>query len=152
MGNGSDNNGSDGHIEQYTSYIQDLGNIGMRHENARKYYLSVVSALFVFLSLAGKEGVIQSIKGPLLPLIGACGIALSVAWMLHMQAFGAIFKAKFDVLRKMEKEYCLYHIYDEEFQLLQKDPRFFFLTVIDLGTPILLIFLFGFLMYFKVSG
>ncbi len=34
------------YIEQYKAYLQDLGNIGARHENSRRYYLSVVPALF----------------------------------------------------------------------------------------------------------
>jgi hypothetical protein len=42
-------------IEQYKAYLADVGNIGTRHENTRRFYLSIVSALFVFLSLAVRK-------------------------------------------------------------------------------------------------
>src|SRR5712692_4379653 len=92
------------YIEQYKSYLQDVGNIGTRHENSRRFFLSVVSALFVFLSMAGKDGPLKVVEGPVKTLVGIVGIILCVVWVMHMQSFGAIYRAKFDVLRAIEKE------------------------------------------------
>jgi hypothetical protein len=44
------------YLEQYKPYLQDVGNIGARHENSRGLYLSARSALFVLLSMARKDG------------------------------------------------------------------------------------------------
>jgi hypothetical protein len=50
------------HVEMYKAYLEDLGRIGGRHENARKFYVSVISALFVFLSMAGTGGLLPMFK------------------------------------------------------------------------------------------
>jgi hypothetical protein len=140
------------YIEQYKSYLTDVGNIGIRHENARRFYLSVVSALFVFLSLAGSTGVFQMIRGPVLTLVGIAGVALCLVWLMHMLSFGAIYRAKFDVLRSIEEKHHLFHIFDEEWKHLQANPRFKLLTIIDSVTPILFAILFMAILYFKRLG
>jgi hypothetical protein len=43
-------------LELFKTYLDDLGRIGSRHENVRTFYVSVISALFVFLAMAGKDG------------------------------------------------------------------------------------------------
>ena len=137
------------YIEQYKSYLQDVGNIGTRHENSRRFYLSVVSALFVFLSMAGADGPFHAVKGAVLKLVGVAGIILCLVWRMHMQSFGAIYLAKFDVLRAMEEKYNLFHVFDEEWKHLKANPRFKLLTLIDSVTPVLFVLLFMALLYLK---
>lgn len=57
-------------LEIYKAYLDDLGRIGSRQEILRQFYLSVISALFVFLSLAGGTGVLASLQGVAEPLSG----------------------------------------------------------------------------------
>ena len=130
------------HIEQYKSYLQDVGNIGTRHENSRRFYLSVVSALFVFLSMAGQDGPFHVVQGTVLVLVGLVGIILCMAWVMHMQSFAAIYRAKFDVLRAMEEKHNLFHVFDEEWKRLKTDPRYRLLTFIDSVTPVIFAALF----------
>ncbi len=130
------------HLEQYKAYVQDLGNIGIRHENSRRFYLSVVSALFVFVSMAGPDGLFAVVKGPILALVGGVGVVLCLLWIVHMQAFSAIFKAKFEVLRKMEMQFGFFHVFDEEYELLKKDARYHLLTVLDAFVALLFACLF----------
>jgi hypothetical protein len=137
------------YLEQYKSYLQDLGNIGDRHQNCRQFYLSVVSALFVFLSMAGKDGVLKVVEGPVRTLVGVVGIVLCIVWIMHMQSFGAIYKAKFDVLREMENQCNLFHVFDEEWKHLKRDSRFMLLTLIDSVIPVLFAALFVALLHFK---
>jgi hypothetical protein len=136
-------------LSQYKTYIQDVGNIGVRHENSRKFYLSVVSALFVFIALAGKEGLFESVRGYVLILSGIVGILLCIVWVLHMQSFRAIYRAKLDVLRAIEGKCNLYHIFDEEWKSLKTNPRYKVLSVIDSVIPILFLLIFVALLYFK---
>jgi hypothetical protein len=75
------------HIEQYKAYLQDVGNIGVRHENSRKFYLAVV---FVFISMAGVDGLFANVRGHVLTLASAVGILLCIVWVMHMQSFAAI--------------------------------------------------------------
>lgn len=135
-------------LEQYKSYLQDVGNIGARHENSRRFYLSVVSALFVFLSMAGKDGPLKVVEGPVRTLVGLVGIILCVVWVMHMQSFGAIYRAKFNVLRAMETQCNLFHVFDEEWKYLKGNPRFKLLTLIDSAIPVLFAALFIALLYF----
>ena len=137
------------YIEQYKSYLQDVGNIGTRHENSRRFYLSVVSALFVFLSMAGKDGPLKVVEGPVRTLVRMVGVILCVVWVMHMQSFGAIYRAKFDVLRAIEKECNLFHVFDEEWKHLRANPRFKLLTLIDSAVPVLFAAMFIVLLYFK---
>ena len=130
------------HIEQYKSYLQDVGNIGTRHENSRRFYLSVVSALFVFLSMASQDGPFHVVHGTVLVLVGLVGIILCMAWVMHMQSFAAIYRAKFDVLRAMEEKHNLFHVFDEEWKRLKDDPRYRLLTFIDSVTPVIFAALF----------
>jgi hypothetical protein len=136
-------------IEQYKSYLQDVGNIGTRHENSRRFYLSVVSALFVFLSMAGKDGVLHVVDGPVRVLVGVFGILLCVVWIMHMQSFAAIYLAKFSVLRAMEVKCRLFRVFEEEWNCLKVDPRYKFLTLMDSAIPILFVVLFLALLYFR---
>jgi hypothetical protein len=136
-------------IEQYRAYLQDVGNIGVRHENSRKFYLSVVSALFVFVALAGKEGLLVNVRGHVLTLSAIVGMLLCIVWVMHMESFRAIYRAKFDVLRAIEGKHNLSHIFDEERRFLKGNPRYKLLTVIDSVIPILFLLIFVALLYFK---
>jgi len=137
------------HIEQYKAYLQDVGNIGVRHENSRKFYLSVVSALFVFVSLAGGDGLFANVRGHVLTLASAVGILLCIIWVMHMQSFAAIYRVKFDVLRAIENKHDLFNIFDEELKLLDGDPRFKLLTFIDSIFPVLFLLVFVALLFLK---
>ncbi|MFN7087186.1 MAG: hypothetical protein ACK4N4_11250 [Burkholderiales bacterium] len=140
------------HIEQYKAYRQDVGNIGVRHENSRKFYLSVVSALFVFVSMAGEDGIFANVRGHVLTLAALVGILLCIVWIMHMQAFGVIYGAKFDVLRQIENRHGLFHIFDEEWKLLKTNSRFKLLTLIDSITPLLFLLVFAALLSLKQSN
>lgn len=137
------------YIEQYKAYLQDVGNIGVRHENSRRFYISVVSALFVFLSMAGDKGLFQLVQGKVLTLVAVVGIMLCVVWGVHMQAFGALFKAKFDVLKAIETKPGFYPIFDEEKKHLEANPRYRFLTLIDTVTPLMFAAVFITVLYLK---
>jgi len=94
----------DVHIQLYKAYLEDLGRIGGRHENTRKFYMSVMSALFVFLSMAGKGGPFINVQGPALIIVGVVGILMCIAWFEHMRSFGKIYGAKFGTLRRLEED------------------------------------------------
>lgn len=145
-------------IEQYKAYLQDIGNIGVRHENSRRFYLAVPSALFAFLALAGKDGPLK-IAGPALVLVAIVGILLCIVWLMHMQAFRAIYLAKFNVLRKMEENGCLYPTFKEEWEGfegsrerwkgLKNDSRYKLSAWIDGAIPTIFLILFVVLLFLK---
>lgn len=117
-------------IEQYKVYLQDIGNIGTRHETARGFYISVLSALLTFLALAGKDGPLKEIDSSLVAVIGAGGIAICFLWLCHTLAFSAIYRAKFARVSAME-EHLPFKNFEAEYKALRADPAYLPLTYIE---------------------
>jgi hypothetical protein len=89
-------------IQMYQAYLEDIGRIGSRHENARTFYVSAMSALFVFLAMAGTDGLFENVRGPVLKVVAAVGILVCLSWFEHMRSFGTLFGAKLNTLHKLE--------------------------------------------------
>jgi hypothetical protein len=135
-------------IEQYKSYLQDLGNIGVRQENSRRFYLAVPSALVAFLALAGKDGPLK-VVGPVQDLVAVVGILICAVWLVHMQSFQAVYRAKFTVLRSMEEQCNLFPIFVAEWKELKDDPRYKWLRWIDRIIPVIFGAMFLVLLFLK---
>lgn len=117
-------------IEQYKAYMQDLANIGSRHETARAFYLSVLSALLAFVALAGKDGPLNSIGIHLFELISVGAIAICVLWLANTLSFAALYHAKLAQLTKMEEK-LPYQNFAAELIELKVDWRYFQLTTVE---------------------
>lgn len=144
-----DNQSDPNVIEQYKSYLQDIGNIGTRYENSRQFYLSIVSALFVFLSMAGEGKPFLNMKFAVQIIVGAVGGIMCIVWVIHMQSFKAIFGAKFRIIIEIEKENRLLNIFEREHKYLNSDNHYNPLTVIDSVTPYVFMLLFVAIMFIK---
>ena len=131
------------HLEQYKAYLQDLGNLGSRHETARGFFLSVLSALIAFLALAGNQGPLGKIGGPLYTLVAIAGIAVCAFWIAYTLSLSAIYRVKFRLLGEIEKNCKLpCKLFSVEFPLLTDDPRYSRLTYIECGLAVVLAVLF----------
>jgi hypothetical protein len=117
-------------IEQYKAYMQDVANIGTRHETARGFYLSVLSALLAFVALAGTGGPLSSIGSNLFVVISLGAIAICVLWFLNTLSFAALYRAKLGQLHKMEEK-LPFHVFTAEFDALKKDWRYIQLTTVE---------------------
>lgn len=89
-------------LDMYKTYLEDLSRIGARHETSRRFYLSLISALFVFLSMSGWTGVFQNVEGPVLAIVVIVGVLVCVAWFSHMRSFAWLCAAKLSALRELE--------------------------------------------------
>ena len=89
--------------DQYKAYLEDLGRIGGRHETARQFYLSLVSAISAFVALATGEGPLSRVGMNGLAIVLFAGLFISLMWAAHMRSFGKLFAAKLHVLRALEK-------------------------------------------------
>ena len=81
-------------IEQYKAYMQDVANIGSRHETARGFYLSVLTALLAFVALSGKDGPLNGIGANLF-------IVLSLRCHCHLRSLAS---AHFIVFRPLPRQ------------------------------------------------
>lgn len=115
-------------IEQYKAFIGDLGNIGSRHTQTNTLYVSIISALLVFLSLTESGKALANFDMAGQVAVSLLGIFLCLAWYFHVKSFGYLYKAKFDVLREMEQD-LPYSCYKRELDFL--DPKFFRFTKLE---------------------
>jgi hypothetical protein len=110
----------DNRIEQYKSYMENLNAIGNQHSLTRGFYVSIISALLVFLSfLCSKDLTMQKIGIPGLYAVSLLGIILCIIWCIHTCSYGRLFKAKFIMLKKLEEGFT-FHIFAEEWEILEK--------------------------------
>lgn len=117
-------------IEQYKAYMQDVANIGTRHETARGFYLSVLSALLAFVALAGTDGPLSGIGPRLFIVISLGAIAICILWFLNTLSFAALYGAKLSQLQKME-EGLPFKNFTDEYKTLKKDWRYTRLTTVE---------------------
>ncbi len=117
-------------IEQYKAYMEDLAHIGSRHETARAFYLSVLSALLAFVALGGKDGPLKGIGTHLFELISVGAIAICVLWLANTLSFAALYRAKLIQLTRMEEK-LPYQNFAAEFEELKADWRYFRITTVE---------------------
>lgn len=117
-------------IEQYKAYMQDVANIGSRHETARAFYLSVLSALLAFVALAGQDGPLSGISANLFVVISLGAIAICILWFLNTLSFAAVYRAKLVQLHKMEEK-LPFRMFTEEHAALKVDWKYFRLTTVE---------------------
>lgn len=129
-------------IEQYKSYLQDLANIGSRHETARGFYLSVLSALLAFVALAGKDGPLQGIGSHLFAVVSLGAIAICGLWLVHTLSFAALYGAKMGRLNAMEEK-LPFRNFAEEHDALEKDWRYIPITTVECCVASIFIALFA---------
>jgi len=107
-------------LEQYKAYLQDLGNIGTRYNTANGFYLSVITALLGILALT-KAGEVFVASQRLLGLaIPTFAILVCWAWWRSVGYYGNLFRAKFSVLREMEKQGEFFPVFHREKELLDQ--------------------------------
>lgn len=121
-------------VELYKAYLCDFGNIGSRHGDVNKFYVSLLSALFVLL------GFTTGAANYLTPLfkdgIYTLAIALSIAWWLQLTSYATLFRVKFTVLGVIERDLDLRpQPFTEEFPHLR---RYVPVSLLERLVPILL--------------
>lgn len=123
-------------LDLYKAYLADLQQIGGRLETNRGFMLSILTLLFVFLSLAGKDGTFLKIAPQLTWLILSIAVVTCIAWYLRIRTYSLIIKTKFAVLHEIEEE-LPFKCFKREWELFSKEKPIF-LTSIDSWIPVIL--------------
>lgn len=109
-------------LEQYKSYMGDLGNIGSRYATAQAFYASIVSGLFALLAIKDKTDVTAYLTW--VTAVVCCFIvAICWLWYRTLMYYDGLFAVKFSILKEMEKKGNLFAIYDPEYQRLEAKPN-----------------------------
>jgi len=116
-------------LVQYKAYMDNLNAIGTQHSQTRAFYVSVISALLVFLSFVGSgKSSVERISYPGQLAVISLGIILCTAWYIHTRSFGKLYRAKFDILRQMEKDLA-FNTFEKELEKLYEYKYFFFTAI-----------------------
>jgi hypothetical protein len=110
-------------LDQYKSYIADVGNIGSRYATAQTFYLSVVSALIAVVSLTVKDvSAFQKFTWLIISFVMFFIALICFVWWRTLTFYGNLFAAKFTVLKAMEDEVegNLFKMFAREWQELEK--------------------------------
>lgn len=161
----ADNSGPsvpDQHIKLYETYVENLNQIGTRHETLRQFYLTLMSALMALFATSGEDALFRTTSGGR-AAINAAGLVVAVAWALHMRRFSVIFVVKKIVLRNCEKELKLpFKFFEQEFEEFKSIKnsaragtrwiRFARLTVIDQMVALIFIIFFAFMLVWNLRA
>lgn len=107
-------------LEQYKSLVSDVGNVGTRYATANGFYLSVLTALLGVLAYVGTGKPFDQASYPLILMVALFAIAICWIWRKTIKFYGALFGAKFTVLKMLEVHLPV-HVYSEEKAILDKN-------------------------------
>ena len=106
-------------FEQYKVYIDSLNQVGTQHSQTRAFYVSIVSALLVFLSFLGSKNVNLAMGIPGQYAVSILGIILCFAWHIQLRSYRKLYRVKFTILREMEKQ-LPFPVFEREWTELEK--------------------------------
>jgi hypothetical protein len=135
-------------LEQYKTYIGDLGNIGTRYATVQGFYVSVIAALISVLALAESNKILSQLQTSTLVVVCLFAFVLCIVWAWTIRFYGRLFRAKFRVLKALEDNLA-YNCYDVEYKLLEPKP---FLMKIEGHIPVVLSLFFIVLALIKLLG
>jgi hypothetical protein len=91
-------------LDQYKSYLLDMGGVGTRYSTANGFYLSVLTALVGILALTeGSKPLGQMRPGV---VVGIPLVAISICWIWYrtISFYSKLFAIKLAVLRTLEAD------------------------------------------------
>lgn len=149
-------------LEQYKACREDIGRIGERYESSKNFYVTIISALFAFLALAGGDDAVFRMNHTFLWLVALVGVGVCMLWILHTRSVAALFRIKFHLLADMEEKGGLYPACQLESAWLfaphsrpekLKDLRYVSIGRVNTGIAVLFLVLFLILPFLKtVAG
>lgn len=133
-------------LELYRLAVEMADRVSARRGTANNFFLAVHAGVITAVAALLPD---QTTAAPLdSTLIGAAGVALSVAWWLSLRSYRDLNSAKFKVITQMEARMPV-SIFSDEWQFLKKDPivgwrrRYAELGQVERVVPIVFLFLYA---------
>lgn len=127
-------------VEQYKLYVEMADRISARRADTNKFFISLLTALLVILSIVVEKNILSNIQGFVFIAIAIIGVALCFVWIVNIRSYSQLNTGKFKVIHDMEKQ-LPYPCYDREWEILGKGAdrrKYFQLTRIEQYVPLLL--------------
>jgi len=90
-------------VEQYKAYLEDLGNIGSRQAQTTTWYVSILSALMIFISYLAQSQTLHLFAYASIAASAVVAIIICILWNFHALSYQYLYNAKFGVLHEMER-------------------------------------------------
>lgn len=123
-------------LEQYKVYLEDLQEFGNRNESGKRFMLSILSALLLFLTLTSADGAFFEIRAEVAWVILAIAEIICMVWILRNRTASLTLKSKFEVLQEMEKR-LPFECFTKEWDM-RKSRKWVYLTTLDTWIPVAL--------------
>lgn len=90
-------------LEEYKLYVQMADNVSNRRAQANAFFISVLSALLLFLSLSGEGKPLGYTQDITYIAISILSFLLCYIWHLNIQSYKQLNSAKFKVIHEIEQ-------------------------------------------------
>ena len=127
-------------IEQYKMYVESADKVSERRGQTNAFYISVLTALLVILSLIVEKNVFSEQSNLVFLTIGLLGVFLCLIWWFNIQSYKQLNSAKFKVIHDIEA-HLPYACFDKEWDHLGRgndSKKYRKLTVIEKFVPLIL--------------
>jgi hypothetical protein len=104
-------------IEQYKLYVQMADNISSRRSQTNAFFISVLSALLVFLSLASDGKQSSNILNIAYIAMAILGLLICGVWFVNIQSYKQLNSGKYKVIHEIEQQ-LPFPCYDREWDIL----------------------------------
>ena len=125
-------------LELYKLHAELADRVSQRREGANRFYVSLLTGVFIFLSVFLRYGT-GVIDGWLVMVVaGLFGILLSVSWFIVVRSYRQLNTGKFNALLDLEKKLA-YPFFTREWELLGEGKnicRYWKLTIVETFLPI----------------
>ena len=123
-------------IEQYKLYVQMADQISARRQTASSFFLSINTAILVFVSYAQSAGTQASLT-EFGWLISSAGVVLCYMWYRLIRSYRDLNSAKFKVIHEIERRLPM-SPYDAEWQAVGRGENaalYLPFTRVEIGIP-----------------
>ena len=141
-------------LEIYKLHAELADRVSQRREGANRLYVSLLVGLVVFLAALLRFGMGEAPEQLVLGVLGVFGVLLSISWMIVIRSYRQLNTGKFAALQELEKE-LVYPFFTREWELLSEGreiSRYWKLTEVERGLPIIFILLFCALIVYAFLG
>jgi len=131
-------------VEEYKLYVKMADSVSNRRLQTNSFFVSVLSALFVFLSLIGERKTFGDIVNIAYIAIPILGLILSYVWFLNIRSYRQLNFGKFKVIHQIEQQ-LPFPCYAREWEIIGKGEearKYLQLTHVEQYIPLLLAILF----------
>jgi hypothetical protein len=141
------NHFSEHFLEQYKLYVRMADNVSSRRSQTNAFFISVLSALLVILSLTGEKSLLKDLQDLVFLSTSLMGLLLCWVWALSIRSYRQLNSGKFAVIHEMEQQ-LPFRCYGREWEILgrgEKSKKYVRLTRVEryvlilLAAPFLLI-------------